>query len=98
MHINILDVNDNAPVFEQPVYNVNFIFSKNGSIGSEVGILKVRANDLDKGKNAKVSYRLLDGTGIEQYLINKATGQIYAKVNVSHYIIENDKPFLISIL
>ncbi|KAI1721185.1 cadherin domain-containing protein [Ditylenchus destructor] len=81
VHINILDVNDNAPIFEQPVYNVNFTFSKNGSTGSKIGILKVRANDLDKGKNAKVSYRLLNGSGIEQFLIDEANGQIYAKVN-----------------
>ncbi|XP_063060213.1 protocadherin gamma-C5-like [Engraulis encrasicolus] len=54
--VRILDVNDNAPKFSQPEYNV-YVFENNtpGSI-----IYSVSASDADIGENAKITYSVLE--------------------------------------
>ncbi|XP_068187568.1 protocadherin alpha-C2-like isoform X2 [Antennarius striatus] len=50
--INVLDINDNAPVFSQPIYTVNV--SENAAVGSVV--LTLNATDLDEGTNSQLVY------------------------------------------
>ncbi|XP_072447350.1 protocadherin alpha-C2-like [Chiloscyllium punctatum] len=50
--INVLDINDNAPVFEQSLYVVNL--TENVSSGSLV--IKLNATDLDEGSNDDIVY------------------------------------------
>ncbi|XP_028322008.1 protocadherin alpha-C2-like isoform X2 [Gouania willdenowi] len=50
--INVLDINDNAPIFSQPVYAVNV--SENTAAGTVVFTLN--ATDLDEGSNAQLVY------------------------------------------
>nr|XP_043895532.1 protocadherin gamma-A11-like isoform X2 [Solea senegalensis] len=52
IHITVLDVNDNAPVFTQTVYKASV---EENSIKGTV-ITKVSASDADKGSNGEVSY------------------------------------------
>ncbi|KAM4732153.1 protocadherin gamma-A10-like isoform 21-T21 [Anableps anableps] len=52
IHITVLDVNDNAPIFSQPVYKATV---KENSIKGTL-ITKVTASDVDKGSNGDVSY------------------------------------------
>ncbi|XP_040288946.1 cadherin-19-like [Bufo bufo] len=52
--INILDVNDNAPKFQQKTYEMSIIES--ASVGEIVGV--VLADDIDIGKNAEVTYSI----------------------------------------
>ncbi|XP_035768250.1 protocadherin beta-16-like [Neolamprologus brichardi] len=52
IHITVLDVNDNAPVFTQTVYKAEI---KENSVNGTV-ITKVSASDADKGSNGEVSY------------------------------------------
>ncbi|XP_019221686.1 protocadherin gamma-A11 isoform X45 [Oreochromis niloticus] len=52
IHITVLDVNDNAPVFTQTVYKAEI---KENSVKGTV-ITKVSASDADKGSNGEVSY------------------------------------------
>ncbi|XP_038131617.1 protocadherin gamma-A2-like isoform X33 [Cyprinodon tularosa] len=52
IHITVLDVNDNAPVFLQPVYKATV--QENSAKGTF--ITKVSASDADKGSNGDVSY------------------------------------------
>ena len=55
--IKILDVNDNAPLFETNPYTVNII--ENAEIGSQV--LHVISHDLDSGANGEISYDFAPG-------------------------------------
>ncbi|CAL8322135.1 unnamed protein product [Merluccius merluccius] len=56
--IRVADENDNAPGFTRPVYDISVL--ENNVPGSYV--TTVVARDPDVGKNAKVSYTLLDST------------------------------------
>lgn len=50
--INVLDINDNAPVFSQPVFTVNI--TENSAAGSVV--MTLNATDLDEGTNSELVY------------------------------------------
>ncbi|XP_053734331.1 protocadherin gamma-A5-like isoform X34 [Synchiropus splendidus] len=52
IHITVLDINDNAPVFTQTIYKANV--KENSPPGTL--ITKVSASDADKGSNGDVSY------------------------------------------
>ncbi|XP_035809855.2 protocadherin gamma-A11-like isoform X44 [Amphiprion ocellaris] len=52
IHITVLDVNDNAPVFTQTVYKASV---KENSVKGTF-ITKVSASDADKGSNGEVNY------------------------------------------
>ncbi|XP_078025762.1 protocadherin beta-16-like [Epinephelus lanceolatus] len=52
IHVTVLDVNDNAPVFSKPVYKASI--TENSVIGTLV--TKVSASDADKGSNGEVTY------------------------------------------
>ncbi|XP_047441129.1 protocadherin gamma-A11-like [Mugil cephalus] len=52
IHITVLDINDNAPVFTQAVYKAGV--NENSVKGTF--ITKVSASDADKGSNGEVSY------------------------------------------
>ncbi|XP_071191375.1 protocadherin gamma-C5-like isoform X4 [Salvelinus alpinus] len=77
--VEILDVNDNPPVFSQPSYTV--YVKENGTPGS---ILRsVSASDTDMGENAKISYSILDSkeqdVSVSSYIyINSDNGSIYS--------------------
>ncbi|KAK0398713.1 hypothetical protein QR680_002721 [Steinernema hermaphroditum] len=55
--ITLADVNDNAPQFQFPMYNL--WVAENSPIGTTVGQLV--ANDLDEGENARISFRIFGG-------------------------------------
>ncbi|EUB58963.1 Protocadherin-1 [Echinococcus granulosus] len=52
--INVTDVNDNAPMFERPVYKVD-ILSEDAPVGRT--LLQLHAKDMDSGPNAELTYR-----------------------------------------
>ncbi|XP_055980393.1 protocadherin beta-16-like [Sorex fumeus] len=72
--IEVVDVNDNAPEFEQQLYNVHI--SENRPIGSLV--ITVSASDLDSGVNGQISYTFFQPSeDISKTLeINSLTGEI----------------------
>ncbi|KAF7228198.1 protocadherin gamma-C5-like [Nothobranchius furzeri] len=77
--VSITDVNDNAPVFSQPSYNV--YLKENGVPGSI--LYSVSASDLDSGENAKISYSILDSkvqdVSVSSYVyMNSDNGSIYS--------------------
>nr|DBA30689.1 TPA: hypothetical protein GDO54_006643 [Pyxicephalus adspersus] len=73
--ITVEDLNDNAPTFNQPFYQANVI--ENSPKGSLV--IKVKATDLDQGKNSDVFYTL-SKTSREEiskvFSVDKNTGEI----------------------
>uniref|UniRef100_A0A8C6K7P1 Protocadherin 1 gamma c 5 n=1 Tax=Nothobranchius furzeri TaxID=105023 RepID=A0A8C6K7P1_NOTFU len=77
--VSVSDVNDNAPVFSQPSYNV--YLKENGVPGSI--LYSVSASDLDSGENAKISYSILDSkvqdVSVSSYVyMNSDNGSIYS--------------------
>ncbi|XP_048884471.1 protocadherin gamma-A12-like isoform X15 [Brienomyrus brachyistius] len=70
--VMVSDANDNAPVFSQPVYKAHL--PENASIGCTV--LKVSANDADKGVNAEVRYSFSGRSATDIFSIDYFTGEI----------------------
>ncbi|KAK9968205.1 hypothetical protein ABG768_002540 [Culter alburnus] len=105
--VNILDVNDNPPVFSERVYSV--YIKENSAPGSILA--SVTASDLDTGENAKIVYSVLDtntrDVSVSSYVyINSENGSIfsmhsfdYEKMKVFHIIVlakDNGSPSLSS--
>ncbi|PNJ59303.1 PCDHB8 isoform 1 [Pongo abelii] len=74
VYIEVLDVNDNAPEFEQPFYRVQI------SEDSPVGFLvvKVSATDADTGVNGEISYSLFQASDEigKTFKVDFLTGEI----------------------
>ncbi|XP_039182041.1 protocadherin gamma-A4-like [Crotalus tigris] len=70
----VLDANDNAPIFSQPIYEVNV--KENIPKGSIIAI--VHATDLDEGLNGEVKYSLKKTTKLDVpiFHLNSTTGEI----------------------
>ncbi|XP_062474254.1 cadherin-8 isoform X1 [Pezoporus occidentalis] len=63
--IKLTDVNDNPPKFAQSLYH--FSVMEDVAVGEPVG--RVKANDLDIGDNAKSSYDIIEGDGMDVFEI-----------------------------
>ncbi|XP_062391763.1 protocadherin beta-16-like [Sardina pilchardus] len=74
IHVTVLDVNDNLPVFSQPMYKVSL--PENSPLGTSV--ITVSATDADEGANGQVTYEfsLLAGKVAKLFTIDKVTGEI----------------------
>ncbi|XP_068596703.1 protocadherin gamma-C5-like [Brachionichthys hirsutus] len=77
--VELLDVNDNPPVFSQPSYN---IYIKENYPSGNI-LCSVSASDPDLGENAKISYSILDSkvqdVSVSSYVyINSDNGSIYS--------------------
>ncbi|KAF6207505.1 hypothetical protein GE061_015951 [Apolygus lucorum] len=72
VYINVLDVNDNAPLFDPLSYS-NELF-ENVTIGTSV--VSVSATDLDSEENGRIVYSILSGDDEESFLIDPNNGTI----------------------
>ncbi|XP_075959864.1 protocadherin alpha-8-like [Anarhichas minor] len=73
--VNLLDINDNAPVFSKDVYSV--VLDENSQIGTTV--IEVNATDLDEGSNGEVVYSFSNSMNqniLNIFEINPLTGEI----------------------
>ncbi|XP_058398290.1 protocadherin alpha-6 isoform X5 [Diceros bicornis minor] len=79
--VTVLDVNDNAPSFEQSEYEVRiFENSDNGTI-----VIRLNASDRDEGANAEISYSfnsLVPPIVSDQFIIDSNTGEIVIQGNL----------------
>uniref|UniRef100_A0A672UN86 Neural-cadherin-like n=1 Tax=Strigops habroptila TaxID=2489341 RepID=A0A672UN86_STRHB len=73
VHIFIIDVNDNKPVFPQSVYEVNV--DEDQDVGS--AIITVSASDEDEGTNAKLRYQITAGNTEGVLGVESETGAIF---------------------
>uniref|UniRef100_A0A672SNZ3 Cadherin domain-containing protein n=1 Tax=Sinocyclocheilus grahami TaxID=75366 RepID=A0A672SNZ3_SINGR len=76
--INVLDINDNVPVFTKDVYSV--MLNENAPIGTTV--IQVNATDLDEGPNGDIVYsfgKSVNSKARKLFDINTATGEITVK-------------------
>ncbi|XP_050818232.1 protocadherin gamma-A10-like [Gopherus flavomarginatus] len=77
--VEVLDKNDNRPVFDQKHYTV--YIPENSTPG--VSVFHMKANDVDWKENARVTYSIIEGDRSEVPLssyisINSETGALYA--------------------
>ncbi|XP_069510267.1 protocadherin gamma-A6-like isoform X28 [Ambystoma mexicanum] len=74
VQINVLDFNDNAPVFDQPVYKIQVM--ENSPKGSVIGT--IRATDNDQGTNSQVTYSFnkLQEDILQKFKLDSHTGEI----------------------
>lgn len=64
--VDVLDVNDNWPVFSPSEYNVSIVWT----LSEQGPIVTVRAKDLDSGSFGVVSYYLISAKGNVNYVIH----------------------------
>ncbi|XP_025028251.1 protocadherin alpha-3 [Python bivittatus] len=75
--IQVLDANDNPPVFNQSVYKVQFLENSENEL-----VFKVNATDLDEGTNKEITYissTFSPTSGEEKFILDHQTGEIYVK-------------------
>jgi protocadherin-16/23 len=91
VEINISDVNDNAPVFEE------YPFRARVSIGTQPGqnILRVSANDADDGPNGEIMYSFLHEQEKPKFRIHPSTGEVTASLSLSQ---DNGKIYHLEVL
>ena len=71
--IEVLDVNDHAPVFDEKVYRKNISESKD----SGATVLAVRAYDSDDGRNREIKYSIVNHNGNNKvFIIGEHSGII----------------------
>uniref|UniRef100_A0A673ATT1 FAT atypical cadherin 3b n=1 Tax=Sphaeramia orbicularis TaxID=375764 RepID=A0A673ATT1_9TELE len=70
--ILVLDVNDNAPVFQRRDYSVTL--PEDVAIGTEV--LRVLATSADIGPNAEITYKIRSGNELGKFTIDRNRGSI----------------------
>ncbi|XP_034545023.1 protocadherin alpha-8-like isoform X13 [Notolabrus celidotus] len=79
--VNILDTNDNAPVFSQTLYKASVF--ENAKVGTS--IITLNATDLDAGPNGKVLYSFSEvgrGKQTDLFSIDENTGTVTNKKNI----------------
>ena len=68
--VYVVDVNDNSPTFGQSYYEVHVL--ENVTIGHQV--IMITATERDEGRNAVISYFLINGEGV--FAVNRSTVSI----------------------
>lgn len=71
MNILVLDVNDNAPLFQRRDYAVTV--PEDVAVGTEV--LRVLATSVDIGLNAEITYRIRSGNELGKFTMDRASGE-----------------------
>lgn len=77
IHIVILDVNDNLPVFDKPLYNTTI--PKNLRPGEDV--IQVMATDDDTAENGEITYKLMYTSDSYIFVIDKKSGVISLSID-----------------
>ncbi|XP_058141986.1 protocadherin gamma-A9 isoform X7 [Dasypus novemcinctus] len=74
VHVTVLDTNDNAPVFAEPIYQAKVL--ENVPPGTR--LLTVRASDPDEGAHGKVAYKIrkINEKQFAIFQLNENTGEI----------------------
>ncbi|XP_056899809.1 protocadherin gamma-A11-like [Takifugu flavidus] len=90
--ITVLDANDNAPIFTQPIYKASI--KENAPVGTLVST--VTASDADHGSNGRITYSIsnIPDQARGLFEINEESGKICLKGNVDY---EKSRSFQINI-
>ncbi|XP_059201769.1 protocadherin alpha-10-like isoform X1 [Centropristis striata] len=79
--VNVLDSNDNSPVFSQTLYKASV--HENAKIGTS--IITINATDLDEGNNGQISYSFIEidqGKQTDLFAIDEKTGTVTNKKSI----------------
>ncbi|KAM8910600.1 protocadherin alpha-10-like isoform 6-T6 [Spinachia spinachia] len=79
--VNVLDSNDNPPVFSQTLYKASMY----ENVQKGTSIITLNATDLDLGKNGKISYSFLEidqGKPTDLFTIDEQTGTVTNQKNI----------------
>jgi len=90
VHVNIIDCNDNAPIFGHIPSIINLV--ENSPAGSVV--FDVDAEDLDSGDNGFVSYSLANADSVP-FTINPFTGLVTSKHPLDYETMRRDYDLLV---
>ncbi|XP_028633738.1 protocadherin beta-18-like [Grammomys surdaster] len=87
VQVVVLDVNDNAPEFDKPLYEVQV--PENSSVDSLV--IKVSAADLDSGINGEISYSFshISRDVQKTFEIHPISGEVHLKTLVDFEVIQS---------
>ncbi|XP_016383774.1 protocadherin alpha-2-like [Sinocyclocheilus rhinocerous] len=83
--VNVIDINDNKPVFSKPLYKIKV--SENVSVGTR--IISLTATDLDEGTNSDIIYSIAEHGNIKKqslFTVVPETGDIVVKGQIDHEI------------
>ncbi|TMS23930.1 Protocadherin-16 [Larimichthys crocea] len=80
VHIEVEDLNDNAPVFNPDEYTMSI--SSHAQPGTE--ILNVIATDRDSGRFGQVTYDVLPGDMSSLFALDKQTGMLFLTSTLTH--------------
>nr|XP_035939808.1 cadherin-23 isoform X7 [Halichoerus grypus] len=83
VYVTIVDENDNAPVFQQPHYE---ILLDEGPDTINTSLITIQALDLDEGPNGTVNYAIVAGNIINTFRIDRHTGVITAAKELDYEI------------
>ncbi|XP_072486658.1 protocadherin gamma-A2 isoform X8 [Notamacropus eugenii] len=86
IRVTVLDANDNAPVFTQPVYTVN----APENVPQGTVLLTVNATDADEGINSQVRYFQVKvpGETSQMFQLNSVTGELSTLLNLDYEDVE----------
>ncbi|XP_072288389.1 protocadherin alpha-2-like [Eucyclogobius newberryi] len=83
LKVNVLDVNDNSPLFSKSLYKAQVV--ENAVMGT--ALLTLTATDLDEGVNGQLVYSFAERGRLnpdEKFIINSITGEITVKGNIDY--------------
>uniref|UniRef100_A0A182JNV9 Cadherin domain-containing protein n=1 Tax=Anopheles christyi TaxID=43041 RepID=A0A182JNV9_9DIPT len=79
IRINVLDENDNSPIFDPKQYSA--AIAENASIGASV--LQVSATDIDEGANGRVRFSIAAGDDNRDFTISEDSGVVRVAKNLN---------------
>uniref|UniRef100_A0ACB8F4V9 Cadherin EGF LAG seven-pass G-type receptor 2 n=1 Tax=Sphaerodactylus townsendi TaxID=933632 RepID=A0ACB8F4V9_9SAUR len=80
VHITVLDVNDNPPVFERDEFDI--FIEENSPIGLVVA--RITASDPDEGTNAQIMYQIVEGNIPEVFQLDIFSGELTALMDLDY--------------
>ncbi|XP_043982187.1 protocadherin alpha-2-like isoform X9 [Gambusia affinis] len=81
--VNVIDANDNSPLFSKSLYKVSV--SENTPVGTT--ILKLNATDLDEGPHAHITYFLMGGGTVDssrKFSVIPESGELIVKADLDY--------------
>ncbi|RVE73479.1 hypothetical protein OJAV_G00049860 [Oryzias javanicus] len=80
VHVTILDVNDNPPVFEKDEFDITV--PENSPVGLVVG--HISATDPDEGSNAQIMYQVVEGNIPEVFMLDIFSGELTSLIDLDY--------------
>ncbi|CAH8613888.1 unnamed protein product [Dicrocoelium dendriticum] len=97
--VNLLDINDNSPVFVHPDEDLYVTVPENSTLKGE-SIFVIKATDADSGDNGKVTYMLSPLAGVDvarKFSVDSSTGDIRIRHPLD-YEIYSERHFVLPLI